>query len=533
MRPPYRRKLATPQLTKMKLRSFREKCICERKATTSKNLKFLALKSSGDICCDKILVSSDLQEIPVHRLVMASLSPSFSAMMKTPDTTTNIPFTKNILEILVKFAYTGSSPVNESTIMETLEAADKYKIIELIQLSGDFLVSSALNMSNSLRFYDLSVKFCCDHVVGRITKFICQNFKSFIATGQALSFTPVQVSTFMHSVDLQLKVEEVEHFIQTWTEANNADTFTLGQMEGIKGSIPLQRIPNKVVLATGGRSCTNILPTDVIETFNYLTNSWSISPLKLPINIACHGVVELEGKLYIAGGFDGEYKHLDSLYCLDMSTMVWEEMSFMMSKRSYLATVIFDGKIIALGGMDGTSTLNTVEMYDPSTNMWTEMPSMNQRRRTFSATILEGKLFAVGGSDGQNVLSSVEYYCSIEGAWIESSPLATPRCSTTAVTMEDKILVLGGYDGTEWLKSVECFQLGISRAVWLQVPDMLHKRVGCSSFVLEGKLMVTGGESEDEEYCSKGKKWSPGSKPNTSRFDLRCVVVRNDNWFEQ
>ena len=87
----------------------------------------------------------------------------------------------------------------------------------------------------------------------------------------------------------------------------------------------------------------------------------------------------------------------------------------MMSKRCYIATVVFDGKIFALGGHDGTIGLKTVEMYDPNTNMWTEMPSMNHRRSDFGATVLEGKLFAVGGFDGQNCLSSVEYFCPIKG----------------------------------------------------------------------------------------------------------------------
>merc|ERR1719427_1968811 len=111
----------------MKLRSFKEKCICEKKARASRNSKLYSLKVSGDFC-NKILMSSDLQEVAVHRSVMASLSPSFSAMMKTPDNITIIPFTKKIIEILVNFAYTGSSRLDESTIKETLEAADKYKI---------------------------------------------------------------------------------------------------------------------------------------------------------------------------------------------------------------------------------------------------------------------------------------------------------------------------------------------------------------------------------------------------------------------
>ena len=180
----------------MRLRSFREKCICEKKARPAKNLKFLAFENSG-YYCDKILMSSDQQEIPVHRLVMASLSPSFSTMMKTTDDDTTIifiPFRKKIIEILVTFAYTGTSRFDESTIMETLEAANKYSINELVQLSGDFLVSSVLNVSNAPMFYDLSLKFCCGHITDRISKFICQNFKNALLV--LIKHFPSQLSKF-------------------------------------------------------------------------------------------------------------------------------------------------------------------------------------------------------------------------------------------------------------------------------------------------------------------------------------------------
>ena len=533
-------------LGKSNTRSFEEKCICEKKAQASKNLQLFALKNSGDFC-DIILMGSDQQEVPVHRLVMASMSPSFSAMMKTPDTIIIIPFSKKIILILVEFAYTGSSQLDESTIMETLEAANTFKIDELVQFSGDFLVSSVLNVSNAVTFYDLSRKFCCGHITDRISKFICQNFKSFIANDQALFFTAEQISTFFHSVDLQMKIEELEQFTKAWAEAN-VGTFTMDQMQVIKNSIPLKRIPSKAVLVFGGVPLIELeFHENTIETFNNLTNSWSINPIELPIEISHYEVVELEGKFYVAGGWDEKYSVcLDSVFCLDMSTKVWEEMSSMISKRCWFATVVLGGKIFALGGEDDLGNiLNTVEMYDPSTNMWTEIPSMNHRRSDFAATVLEGKLFAVGGYDGQDALSSIEYFCPIQEMWIESSPLVTARSGTTAMALEDKIFVLGGYDGTEILKSVECFQLGISRAVWIQVPDMLHRRSNSSSFVFEGKLVMAGGYKKDdsfsadgemcgdvEEYCSKGRRWGSSSNLNIKRSAHGYVVLFNTHGFK-
>ena len=59
-----------------------EKCICDEKALASKNFKLFAMKNSCYFC-DKILMGSDQQQVPVHRLVMASLSlpiPSLSSL---------------------------------------------------------------------------------------------------------------------------------------------------------------------------------------------------------------------------------------------------------------------------------------------------------------------------------------------------------------------------------------------------------------------------------------------------------------------
>jgi kelch-like protein 10 len=109
-----------------------------------------------------------------------------------------------------------------------------------------------------------------------------------------------------------------------------------------------------------------------MEVYNDLSSTWSISTIKLPNDRAYHGAVEIEDNLYIAGGYAGaQVGFVDSLHCLNMSTMVWMEMSPMMTKRCFNATATLDGKLYALGGNDGSNRLQSVEMYDPKTNMWT------------------------------------------------------------------------------------------------------------------------------------------------------------------
>lgn len=51
--------------------------------------------------------------------------------------------------------------------------------------------------------------------------------------------------------------------------------------------------------------------------------------------------------------------------------------------------VAIEGCIYALGGNDGSSSLNSVEKYDPVSNKWTVVSSMATRRSSVGAAILE------------------------------------------------------------------------------------------------------------------------------------------------
>lgn len=51
--------------------------------------------------------------------------------------------------------------------------------------------------------------------------------------------------------------------------------------------------------------------------------------------------------------------------------------------------VAIDGYIYAIGGNDGSSSLNSIERYDPKLNKWTMMTSMVTRRSSVGAAVLD------------------------------------------------------------------------------------------------------------------------------------------------
>ena len=81
------------------------------------------------------------------------------------------------------------------------------------------------------------------------------------------------------------------------------------------------------------------------------------------------GVASLHGKLYAAGGYDGNV-FLKSVECYDPVSNKWTYIAPMNVKRSRVALVANCRKLYAIGGYDGVSNLNTMEIYDPDSNTW-------------------------------------------------------------------------------------------------------------------------------------------------------------------
>lgn len=56
----------------------------------------------------------------------------------------------------------------------------------------------------------------------------------------------------------------------------------------------------------------------------------------------------------------------------------------------------FKGSLYAIGGNDGSVSLETCEMYNPRENKWTMIEQMNKRRAGAGATELNGFIFVAG-----------------------------------------------------------------------------------------------------------------------------------------
>ena len=66
--------------------------------------------------------------------------------------------------------------------------------------------------------------------------------------------------------------------------------------------------------------------------------------------------------------------------------------------------------LLAIGGMDGSQYLNTVERYDPRVGIWEYVAPMSNRKDGAGAAVLDGNIYVSGGSNEITDLNIVEMF---------------------------------------------------------------------------------------------------------------------------
>uniref|UniRef100_A0A8C6YY89 Kelch like family member 17 n=1 Tax=Nothoprocta perdicaria TaxID=30464 RepID=A0A8C6YY89_NOTPE len=159
--------------------------------------------------------------------------------------------------------------------------------------------------------------------------------------------------------------------------------------------------------AVGGYDSSSHLAT--VEKYEPQINTWTPIANMLSRRSSA-GVAVLEGMLYVAGGNDGT-SCLNSVERYNPKSNTWESVA-PMNIRSSLGIcgaghvllkgarlrpvrvnthdlVAMDGWLYAVGGNDGSSSLNSIEKYNPRTNKWVAASCMFTRRSSVGVAVLE------------------------------------------------------------------------------------------------------------------------------------------------
>jgi N-acetylneuraminic acid mutarotase len=206
------------------------------------------------------------------------------------------------------------------------------------------------------------------------------------------------------------------------------------------------------IFVTGNLRTISFTSAGDVWTLNPgIDTDWSATrmPMNRPRGAAVVG--EIDGTIYVAGGFDGgAVSHVDAY---DIAGNMWTMRAPLPAPRDHGCGAVIGGKLYYAGGRNGdiTTISNQLFEYDPITNMWDEKEPMPTARGGTACGVIDGKLIVVGGegnpaSGSQGVFSETERYDPATDTWETLERMSHPRHGMGAAAIGGQLFVPGGAD---------------------------------------------------------------------------------------
>ena len=240
------------------------------------------------------------------------------------------------------------------------------------------------------------------------------------------------------------------------------------------------------------------------------------------------------GDVLIAGGLFSACsscagENLASAEVFDHTTGKFRQVSSMFTQRTnHTATLLLNGKVLIIGGVNRSGALSSAELYDPATETFSLTGEMTVARVFHTSTLLpDGKVLVSGGQ----ILASVETYDPATGVFTSTGSMTESRYAHTATLRQDgRIFLAGGANDDEndndcgSLSSAEVFDpASISFPPAISMGQM---RAGHTATLLEdGRVFLAGGDRRDPcdnwflYINSSAEMFDPGSNTVSSLLE--------------
>ncbi|KAK9751161.1 hypothetical protein RND81_02G246600 [Saponaria officinalis] len=242
------------------------------------------------------------------------------------------------------------------------------------------------------------------------------------------------------------------------------------------------------------------------------------------------GVVVLHGKLLVMAGCtvsDGAVSATSDVYQYDSCLNCWSKLSDMNVARFDFASAEVNGKIYVVGGygVEGES-LSSAEVYDPDTDKWTIIESIRRPRWGCFACGFQGKLYVMGGRSSFTIGNSkfVDVYDPENNTWCEMKNGCV--MVTAHAVLGNKLFCI------EWknLRKLAIFDPEDNSWKMVPVPVTGSTSIGFRFGILDGKLLLFSLTNEPgyrtllyDPEAVPGSEWKTTNvKPSGSCF---CSVT--------
>ncbi len=227
-----------------------------------------------------------------------------------------------------------------------------------------------------------------------------------------------------------------------------------GMMSTTRRNHYMIRLNNGNVLVGGGYDISgNALSS--VELYNSSTGQFS-AVASMPESRTNARVALLpDGNIIVIGGYSSSIAStLNTAIIYNVTSNTWNSVSSQMQighgQGSALIT-LSDGRIMIAGGWVSAGGslfgISQTDIYNPSTGQFTRGPSLTLQRGDLTGHLLsDGKVVLIGGSDGSNASNSVDVFDPSTNQMIrQANTMFHSRYQHSSVLLQDgRVLIIGG-----------------------------------------------------------------------------------------
>ena len=307
----------------------------------------------------------------------------------------------------------------------------------------------------------------------------------------------------------------------TWTNTGSLSTSRSGHTATL--------LPNGKVLVVGGYNGSYLTSAELYDpAANGGAGGWSPTKDFSPGRRDHTATLLSNGKVLVAGGYNGYYGYLINADLYDPDTETWSDTgSLAAGRHHHTATLLPNGKVLVVGGYNSSQVdkyLTSAELYDPAGNSgagaWSATGSLTPGRELHSATMLgNGKVLVAGGYNsavGLGFLRKADLYDPDTETWSPTGQLAIDRgrdAHTATLLGNGKVLVAGGENLSGYLNSADLYDP--VTGAWSASGSLATGRAHHTATALgSGKVLAAGGFGglfSSESYLPSAELYNPAT----------------------
>lgn len=240
----------------------------------------------------------------------------------------------------------------------------------------------------------------------------------------------------------------------------------------------------------------------------------------------------VDGAVYVAGGLV-RGNATTQVEALDPLLDQWRRAEPLPFRLHHAAAVGYEDHLVVIGGWRPQGNDVTGEVSDRVFRLtaggWEELPRLRRPRAAGAAAVVDGEIVLVGGQNDDGLVAPTEVFDG--SAWRDAARIPTPREHLAAASDGRFVYTVGGrrFDPGTNVDVLERYDPARDR--WTTLPSMPTKRGSLDADVVDGRLVVVGGETPQrhlgvvEAYDIRSRRWTDFPALEVPRHGAGVVTV--------